>query len=376
MIQVSPQTRILVAVEAVDFRNGIDGLARGCQEQLQADPFSGRLFVFRNRRRTALKLLVYDGRGFWLCQKRLARGRFGFWPVSQTGVTKALEAHEFYVPLGGGDPTSAQAGASRRQLSLRLCEAWQWKQANGAPRDMVCRGLLLGLERAGQIALPPVRHVHRNPPTRHEAGRWKAGTVELDTTPLAVPLSALRPLEFRQVRRTAEEALFNPLVEQYHPLRHVQPVGEHLKYLVSAAGRLIACLPGSSAPRQLGARDRFIGWSAEARRRNLHFLAYNPRYLILPFVKVPHLASHVLGQRARRITGDGERFYGHPIYFLETFVDPERYRGTCYRAANWVVMGRTTGRGKNCPNKRPNRSIKEVLGYPLTPHFRELLAEV
>jgi len=218
--------------------------------------------------------------------------------------------------------------------------------------------------------------VHRNPPTRHEAGRWKASTVELDTTPLAVALSALRPLEFRQVRRTAEEALFNTLVEQYHPLRHVQPVGEHLKYLVYAAGRVIACLAWSSAPRHLGARDRFIGWSAEARRRNLRFLAYNPRYLILPWVRVPHLASHVLGQMARRIGGDWERFYGHPIYFLETFVDPERYRGTCYRAANWVVMGRTTGRGKNCPNKRPNRSIKEVLGYPLTPRFRELLAKV
>ena len=190
------------------------------------------------------------------------------------------------------------------------------------------------------------------------------------------PLRALRPLEFQQVRRTPEEPLFNYLVAQYHPLGYARPVGEHLKYLVYAAGRLIACLAWSSAPRHLGARDRFIGWSAEARRRNIRFLAYNPRYLILPWVRVPHLASHVLGQMARRIAGDWERVYGHPIYFLETFVDPERYRGTCYRAANWVVMGRTTGRGKNCPNKRPNRSIKEVLGYPLTPRFRELLAEV
>ena len=123
-------------------------------------------------------------------------------------------------------------------------------------------------------------------------------------------------------------------------------------------------------------RDRFIGWSADTRRRNLRFLAYNPRYLILPWVHVKLLASHILGQMARRIAIDWERVYGHPVYFLETFVDPERYRGTCYRAANWVVMGRTTGRGKNCPNQRPNRSIKEVLGYPLTPRFRELLTEV
>ncbi len=267
-------------------------------------------------------------------------------------------------------------GATRRRLSLTLCEAWQWKQANGAPRDMVCRGLLLGLHRAGQIELPPARLRGFNPAARHEAGQWKVAAVELDTTPLAGPLSALRPLEFRQVRRAPEEPLFNCLVEQYHPLGYTQPVGEHLKHLVYATGRPIACLAWSSAPRHLGARDRFIGWSAEARRRNIRFLAYNPRFLLLPWVQVQHLASHVLGQMARRIAGDWERIYGHPIYFLETFIDPERHRGTCYRAANWVVMGRTTGRGKDAPTKKPNRSIKEVLGYPLTPRFRQLLAEV
>jgi len=266
-------------------------------------------------------------------------------------------------------------GASRRQLSLQLCEAWGWKQANGALRDMVCRGLLLELQRAGHLKLPPVHHVHRNPPARRGGERGKALAVLLDTTPVKGPLRALQPLEFQQVRRTPEEPLFNYLVEQYHPLGYTQPVGEHLKYLVYTAGHPLACLAWSSAPRHLGARDRFIGWSAEARCRNIRFLAYNPRFLILPWVQVPHLASHVLGQMARRIAGDWERIYGHRIYFLETFVDPERYRGTCYRAANWVVMGRTTGRGKNCPNKRPNRSIKEVLVYPLTPRFRQLLAE-
>ncbi|MGD0263305.1 MAG: Druantia anti-phage system protein DruA [Verrucomicrobiota bacterium] len=238
--------------------------------------------------------------------------------------------------------------ANRRQLSLRLCEAWGWRQANGALRDMVCRGLLLELARAGHLELPSATYVHRNPLARRATvGTQAALPLLLDTTPLEVPLRALRPLEFQQVRRTPDEPLFNDL-----------------------------CLAWSSAPRHLGARDRFIGWSAEARRRNIRFLAYNPRYLILPWVHVPHLASHVLGQMARRIAADWERIYGHPLYFLETFVDPERYRGTCYRAANWVVMGRTTGRGKNCPTQRPNRSIKEVLGYPLTPHFRRLLAEV
>jgi hypothetical protein len=269
----------------------------------------------------------------------------------------------------------AHPEATRRRLSLELCEAWGWKQANGAPRDMVCRGLLLGLHRAGHIVLPPAKQQGFNPATRYQARPWSAVDVELDTSPLTVPLRTLRPLEFRQVRRTPEEVLFNRLIEQYHPLGYTQPVGEHLKYIVYAAGRPIACLAWSSAPRHLGARDRYIGWSAEARRRNIRFLAYNPRFLIGPWVHVEHLASHILGRMATILPEDWAGAYGHSIYFLETFVDPERHRGTCYRAANWVVLGRTTGRGKNCPNKRPNRSIKEVLGYPLTPRFRELLAE-
>jgi hypothetical protein len=150
-------------------------------------------------------------------------------------------------------------------------------------------------------------------------------------------------------------------------------VGENLKYFVLGQGRPVACLAWSSAPHHLGSRDRYIGWSAEARRRNVRFLAYNTRFLILPWVKVEHLASHILGRMALRISADWQRIYGHPIYFLETFVDPERFRGTCYRAANWVVLGKTTGRGKQSNSYVPNRSIKDVLGYPLTKQFRELL---
>lgn len=270
---------------------------------------------------------------------------------------------------------ASHPGINRRQLSLKLCEAWQWKQANGAPRDMVCRGLLLGLERAGRLALPAARHVHRNPPQRRPVNKSETVLEPPDTTRFDVPLGEIRPLEFRQVRRGPEEPLFNHLIAEYHPLGYTRPVGEHLKYLVYAAGRPIACLAWSSAPRHLSARDRYIGWSPEARSRNLQYLAYNPRFLVLPWVQVKHLASHILGQMARRLASDWERLYHHPVYFLETFIDTEKHRGTCYRAANWVVMGRTAGRGNNCPDKRPNRSIKEVLGYPLTPRFRELLIE-
>lgn len=266
---------------------------------------------------------------------------------------------------------SENAEASRRVLSAKLCEVWQWKQANGIPREMVCRGLMLMLHRAGEIELPPVRQTSLNPLVRPQ----RPAPVLIDTTPVRGPLSQIQPLEFQQVRRTADEPLFNSLIEQHHYLGYERPVGEHLKYLAWAQGRPLACLAWSSAPRHLGSRDRFLGWSAEARRRNIRFLAYNTRFLVLPWVQIEHLASHILGRMAKRLSQDWERVYGHPIYFLETFVDPERFRGTCYRAANWVLLGRTTGRGKNDRTNRPNRSIKEVLGYPLTPRFRQLLQE-
>jgi hypothetical protein len=267
-------------------------------------------------------------------------------------------------------------GLSRRALSARLCEAWNWRQANGALCDMVCRGLMLQLHREGYIELPAVRWINPNPLARRNPNRKRPQPVLLDETPLYGNLAKIRPLEIQQVRRTAEERLFNSLLDRYHYLGYTQPVGEHLKYVVYAKGCPIACLGWSSAPRHLGPRDRFIGWSAEARRKNIRFLAYNTRYLILPFVQVPHLASHILACMARQLSIDWERHYGHPIYYLETFVDPERFRGTCYRAANWKVLGLTTGRGKDAPTKKPNRSIKEVLGYPLTKDFRRMLQEV
>jgi hypothetical protein len=260
---------------------------------------------------------------------------------------------------------------SRRKLSTRLCEAWQWRQANGALRDMVCRGMLLMLERAGQITLPPVSYVRHNP----LAKRARPEPARINTTPVEERLRDLQPLQFEQVRRTSNESVFNGLMEEHHYLGYEQPVGEHLKYLVLAQGRPVACLAWSSAPRHIGSRDRFIGWSAETRRRNIRLLAYNTRFLILPWVRVEHLASHILGRMAARISDDWEQMYGHPIYFLETFVDPERFRGICYRAANWVLLGRTTGRGKQSNSYVPNRSIKEVLGYPLTKHFRQRLGE-
>jgi hypothetical protein len=261
------------------------------------------------------------------------------------------------------------ADLSRRRLSVKVCEAWDWRQANGALRDMVCRGLLLMLHRAGEIELPEVRFVARNPLAQRE----RPAPVLIDTTAVIVTLNELRPLEVEQVRRTGDEPLFNSLIEHHHYLGYEQPVGEHLKYLVWSHGRPVACMAWSSAPRHLGSRDQFIGWSQQARKRNIRLIAYNTRFLILPWIQVPHLASHILSRVTATLSNEWERLYGHPIWFAETFIDPERFRGTCYRAANWILLGRTTGRGKDDLTHRPNRSIKEVFGLPLTRRFRELL---
>ena len=266
---------------------------------------------------------------------------------------------------------AAHPQASRYELSRRLCEAWSWKQTNGAPRDMVCRGLLLLLDRAGEIELPALRCRPANPLVQ----RRRPQPVVPDNRPVRCGLGEITPLAIEQVRRSAEEPLFNSLMEQYHYLGYEQPVGEHLKYLVKARGQAIACLAWSSAPRHLGSRDRFIGWDPQARRRNIQFVTYNTRFLILPWVRVEHLASHILGRMAAQVARDWQQVYGHPIHLLETFVDPERFRGTCYRAANWIVVGKTTGRGKDSTSNRPNRSIKLVLVLPLHRRFRQLLSQ-
>ena len=265
----------------------------------------------------------------------------------------------------------AHPAASRRKLSEKLCAAWNWVQTNGAPCDMVCRGLMLALHRGGHIQLPPLKITPHNPFVR----RRRPSVPDIDAAVVERSLKDLGALEFRFVRRTPEEALFNGLIQHHHYLGYTQPVGEQLKYMVYALGRPVACLAWSSAARHLAPRDRFIGWGREARRRNIRFIGYNSRYLILPWVRVPHLASHILGRMAAMVPRDWERIYGHPVYYLETFIDPERWRGTCYRAANWMVLGLTTGRGKAANGHRPNRSLKQVLGYPLAKDFRRRLME-
>ena len=264
---------------------------------------------------------------------------------------------------------ASSPGISRRALSLKVCAAWGWTQPNGVPCDAVCRSLMLALHRAGHIGLPPSRWIDKPPLPRRKA----LEPVDLPQDSLMAPLCEIGPVEIRQVRRTKEELLVHRLVEQHHYLRYGRPVGEHIEYLITARSQPIACFVWSSAPRHLAPRDRFIGWSKAARKTNIRFVAYQSRFLILPWVHVPHLASHLLGSMSRRLSADWERVYAHPIYFTETFVDPSRYRGTCYRAANWQYLGMTTGRGKDDQTNRPNRPLKQVFGYPLVRDFRRRL---
>jgi hypothetical protein len=257
----------------------------------------------------------------------------------------------------------------RTAISRRLCEVWDWRQTNGYLKDGVCRGLLLRLEQDQHITLPPRLSTNNNSGKRKNSQT----TFNFCPAPITGALRDLDPISLRQVRRTPEEKLFNTLIRQYHYLGYTQPVGEHLKYLVYAGDRLLACFTFSSAPYAIDCRDTFLGWSPEARERNRHLLAYNSRFLILPWVTIPHLASHLLGRIAKSISEDWQRLYDHPILWLETFVDTERFAGTCYRAANWTLLGLTSGRGKYNKTKKQLTSIKAMYGYPLSRDYRQRL---
>jgi len=261
---------------------------------------------------------------------------------------------------------------SRRALSVKLCKAWNWVQPNGALRDMVCRGFMLELHRAGYIHLPAKKCSPNNP----LVNRGMPEKITIDQSPLFTSLKQILPLRFCQVRRNGQEKLFNSLIDQHHYLGYCQPVGEHLKYIAFAGNRPVACLAFSSAPRHIGCRDKFIGWDQQTRRTNLSLMVYNSRFLILPWINIPYLASHILSRIAGILPKDWLSLYHHPVYYLETFVDTDRFKGTCYKAANWIYLGKTTGRGKNDHTGKPNRSLKAVYGYPLAKDFRKKLVGV
>ena len=234
---------------------------------------------------------------------------------------------------------------------------------------MVCRSLLLLLESNGLIKLPARKLTPPNP----LAKRKKPAKVIVDKTPVHCAVGDLLPIKIKQVRRTSFEKIFNGLINEYHYLGYIQPVGEHLKYMAFSGDRPIACLAWGSAPWYIGARDRFIGWKKEIRENNLHLIANNLRFLILPWVQVSSLASYILASNRHCLSQDWQNLYHHPIYLLETFADTERYFGTCYKADNWKFVGQTTGKGKLSKSGLPLLSKKAVYIYPLSKNFRREL---
>jgi len=259
----------------------------------------------------------------------------------------------------------------RTRVSRELCIAWDWRNSAGRLKDMACRTLLLKLERAGRIRLPTRRGPSPNGGrNRHEV------PLGPPSEPICVVLGDLRPLSVSIVAAGSSDLrLFNGMLAHEHYLGHRNTVGENLRYLLrDRHGRPVACALFGSAAWQSADRDAFLGWDRATRERNLQNLTNNTRFLIPSWVRVPHLASHVLGLICRRIRADWQAKYGHPVHALETFVDRSRFQGICYRAANWLKVGQSTGRTRNDrANRGPLSTVKDIYVYPLVRDFRRAL---
>jgi hypothetical protein len=263
-------------------------------------------------------------------------------------------------------------GWNRTRLSKSLCEIWGWRNPNGQVKDISCRDMLRALDKEGRIKLP-----EKTKPSRQAGEKMKIKHICHDTAPVKCDLKGLLPLDIAVVCTGPEMDEFKSLLDQYHYLGFDRTVGENMKYMVrSRGGTLLSCLLYGSAAWACKDRDSYIGWDAAQRKKGLPYMTNNTRFLIPPWVTVPHLASHILGQVARRVSKDWGARYGHGLYCLETFVERGRFRGTCYKAANWQHVGLTTGRGRNSVHAYAVLPQKDVYLYPLTTGFRRMLADV
>ena len=266
---------------------------------------------------------------------------------------------------------------SRRRLSEELATVWNWRNGVGQLKDMAARTLLLKLELRGWIRLPPRRTA---PSNRMRHKQLPEPTLAAAPAPVTEPLKQLLPLLISECshvdKASGQRALFDALLYQHHYLSHRSSVGENLQYLVrDALARSLACVLFGAAAWHCAARDHYIGWESSVRAQNLHLLANNTRFLVVPWAQVPNLASHVLGRIAQRLSADWQAKYGHPIYLLENFVQCDRFTGTAYRAANWVRVGQTKGRTRQDrpDGTRHQAAIKDVYLYPLHRRFRRYL---
>jgi hypothetical protein len=263
----------------------------------------------------------------------------------------------------------ANPGWNRSKLSQELCEMWDWRGENGQIKDISCRDVLRALDAAGKIKLPKSQKR-----VRTKGGADIVPLMLHDIMPIEEQLSELVPLTLEVITCKNNLMEFKSYVAQYHYLGYDRSIGENIKYFVrDKHGRTLACLMFGSAAWKCKGRDTFIGWNNEGRKEGLRYITNNSRYLIFPWVSVPHLASHVLSLVCRQISKDWVVKYGHPLYMLETFVECERFQGTCYKAAYWKLVGKTTGRGRDSKSAEAVLPIKDVFVYPLNKHFRELL---
>jgi len=248
----------------------------------------------------------------------------------------------------------------RTRISQELCHLWDWRNDAGRPKDIAARALLRKLDKENLIDLPaPVR-------SANNAYRYRSKHEKPEYQPINKRLSVIRPIQIRQVETQAQAQLFRSLLSHFHYLGYSGPVGENLRYLVyDCQDRLLGCLLFGAPAWRVACRDRFIGWDEEDRKKGLSRIANNMRFLILPEVTVPHLASHLLAKISRRVSVDWHDKYGHPIALLETYVENNRFQGTCYKAANWVKVGETTGFTRNYRAGKPKAPIKSVWLYPL-----------
>ena len=257
---------------------------------------------------------------------------------------------------------------SRTQISKILCRKWNWTQPNGRLKDMACREVLLTLYRKNLINYPPGTHDGRN-----KKRNRSIPVVEVDQSFIENKLSALPPVELKLVRNTTLEPLYNSLVQEHHYLGYCQIVGNHLKYIAFVGQRPVACIGWGSATWSVKSRDAFIGWDKKTKEQRLHFVANNTRFLVPGWVRVKCLASKILSMNIKRISDDWIKVYHHPLYLLETFVDQNRFKGTCYKAANWIKVGQTKGTAKRGHNHLVHGKIKDVLLYPLRKNFKQKL---
>ncbi|MBL7171272.1 MAG: DUF4338 domain-containing protein [Desulfobacteraceae bacterium] len=256
----------------------------------------------------------------------------------------------------------------RKHISRVLCREWNWRQPNGRLKDMGCREVLLTLKRKGLISLPPRLHSANN-----EKRNRSVPVIEIAKAPLEGKPSDFEPVRLQLVRNTSLEPLYNSLIQQYHYLGYRQIVGNHLKYMAFIGEQPVACLGWGSAAWSVKSRDSFIGWDKPTKGNNLHFVVNNTRFLILPWVNVKFLASKLLALNAKRIFDDWLKVYNHPLYLLETFVEKDRFKGTCYKAANWIRVGQTKGTAKRGHDHLFHGKIKDVYLYPLGKGFRKKL---